>query len=118
MGITHFTTPPVGTGGDDALPNQVTLPVSFYTTIPRVVLRKLWGPGSEVRNEATGLYSDPAVAAALAGAAFLLDPLVGTTGTWEYGFLSPKTSTFEIPVGAGATNVPGTNRRRRVGTGS
>ena len=118
MGDLNFTTAQVGTGTGDALANQLTLPVSFATVIPRVMMRKLWGPGAEGGIGVDGLYSSTAITVALNGAAFLMVPLVGTTGTWEYGYLSPKTVNFEVPTGALVTAIPGTTRRRRRGVGS
>jgi hypothetical protein len=118
LGESTFGTPRVGTALGDSLPNQVTIPVTFKTVVPRVMLRKLWGPAGEGHVDSDGTYGSGVLTNALAGGAFLLDPLVGTNGTWEYGYLSPKTLNFEIPISVLVTNVPGTLRKRRRGSGS
>jgi len=49
----------------------------------------------------------------------LLTPLFNVTGyTYEFGYLSPKTSLFEVPTSRQVSVVVATQRRRRPGVGS
>ncbi len=118
LGEQTFGTPRVGTAVGDALANQITMPVSFPTVVPRVMLRKLWGPASEGNIDADGTFGSAILEDAIDGAAYMLESLDLGNGIWTYGYLSPKTLAFERPISAFVTEVPGTLRRRRKGQGA
>jgi hypothetical protein len=115
---TLFVPELVGIAIGDNVAQQVNLPVSFLTTVPKVILRKAWGPPGATNLNAQGFYGDATQVLALAGAAFLLAPMLGPLATWEYGFESPKALGWVVPDSATVTKVPGTLRRRRFGRGS
>jgi hypothetical protein len=118
LGDLTFASPYLGTSADDVSAVTQTMPVSFKTVVPRVILRKSWGPPAENQINQTGGLTAAAVTALGTAAAALLANLVMTNGTWEYGYYSPKTTSWETPVTAVTTSRPGTMARRRVGRGS
>lgn len=118
VGESAYGTPLVGGDVGSLTAQQATLPVSFKTSIPNVILRKLLGPLGALALGATGAITAAAQAAAVAFAATLMDDLVGTIGVYEYGYLSPKTLSWEQPHVALVTAKPGSLRRRRLGQGS
>lgn len=118
LGDRVFSPVLAGAVDGEAVPNQVTAPVSFKTDVPRVILRKHLGTLSKPSLTADGFITAGAQAfMALYGVAMLADHVM-TNGTYIYGYLSPKTLGFEVPTTAFFTAVTGTQRRRRVGVGS
>jgi hypothetical protein len=81
-------------------------------------MRKYFGVFTEADIDANGTWGTGLVAAMVVVAGFLLAPLVAANGAYEYGYLSPKTSNFEVPTGAVVTDIPAYQRRRRQGRGS
>jgi len=107
-----------GTVAGDEMPSQVMFPLSFTTTTPRVLLRKMYGPTADSIINVDGFYSAGTLQVAGAAAVFLLSPMLGTLATWEYGYDSPVALTWVVPSGSTFSNIPGSLRRRRVGVGS
>jgi hypothetical protein len=108
----------VGTVIDNLITPQVTAPLSFKTTTPNVMLRKLFGPMGE--NNLTGeslLQAGTQTIMGLAGV-FLLETYAATNGAWQYGYHRPVPFDWVVPDSAQFTAVPGTLRRRRAGQGS
>jgi hypothetical protein len=107
----------VGTLTNDPLPPGVSYLLSFPTKIPNVRLRKYFGIGDESLCTASGNVAASALTELLAVGAFLETEYTGSYGTWQYGHLSAKTSSFEVPASVVATNIFAYQRRRRPGTG-
>lgn len=118
IGEVPFAAPIPGISTNDQLPNQLAGVVSFKTNIPRVVLRKFYGPGAENHNIADGTISASAVGSLVGIGASLLTDQVATAGTWRYGYLSPKTQTFVVPLSASVSNIFATQRRRKLNVGA
>lgn len=111
---------PVLTGvvAEADVPQQVMFPLSFLTTTPHVILRKMYGPTAEANLTASGRYTPAAISVATSASVMLLAPILATLATWEYGYESPKTLGWVVPVSATFSITPGTLRKRREGRGS
>jgi len=107
-----------GTGTGDPLPPGVAGLVNFRTTVAKVNPRKYFGALTEANNAATGLITVAGTTALSNAGALLLTSMLGTYASWEYGYLSPKTSNFEQVQSYSVTNVPAYQRRRKQGRGS
>ena len=118
LGDQTFAAPQAGTSVEDVSSTTVTAPVSFKTIVPRVILRKSIGPIAENQINATGHLAAGGVATLSTFAALMMADHVMTNGTWEYGYFSPKTAAWEVPVTALITDRPGTLSRRRLGRGA
>lgn len=118
LGTTNWPTLVDGSAVGDTTPPGVAGLVNFATDVPRVAPRKYIGVMTESNVAATGLFAVAATNALSAFGAALLGVLSPTTGTYRYGYLSPKTGVFESVVSAVVTNVPAYQRRRKQGRGS
>lgn len=103
---------------DQLSTHQSTAVLSFPTVIPRVILKKMFGPLSEGSLDAEGLLTaGPQSLLAQAGAEML--SLQECTYTdWLYGYYSPKTLANEFPIGAQFITAPGSRRSRKPGVGN
>lgn len=117
MGERSFAPAIVGTSAGDPMPTQVTFPINLQTTIPHVVLRKFFGPGSEAQIDSAGLIAAAPLATMTSVIALLLADFVMTNGTYEYGYDSPKALAWVRPATGSHGNVPGAVRSRRIGVG-
>lgn len=107
-----------GTSPDPALPQGVSAYTYYKTDVPRVILSKYWPSPSENDTAANGRLTTLAADDLDDVNIKLMDDIVSLTGTYRYGFLSPKTLGFVIPTLAVATNVLAYQRRRKLGRGS
>lgn len=108
----------VGLQASDISSTTVTAPLSFLSTVPRVILRKSYGPIAENQVDPAGELGAAPLAQLTLISALMLADMVEVNGTWEYGFYSPKTLGFVRPVAAVFSSAPGTMARRRLGRGS
>ena len=117
MGTFPWPTLTAGLSATNQIPPGVALVINFATSVPRVILRKYLGgwPVSVIDND--GTFNAAIMVSAAAWALALTAGIVGPNGTWSYGYLSPKTSNFEIPVSYSVTDIPGYQRRRKQGRG-
>lgn len=118
LGERTLATAVPGTASGEISSNQVTVVSSFKTNVPRVTLRKFWGPMSEGIVTSLGYVNASVLSTLASGTAFLLAPIPATNGTWDYGYFSPKTGSFVVPLSALHSAIPATQRRRRRGVGS
>lgn len=118
MGESAFGTPKVGANTGDSGATQITVPLTFKTLFPRVMLRKLWGPPGESLIDTDGRFVSGVDASLAAAAVFLMDTLEGGGREYKFGYPSPVALTFAVPTVAVYSNIPGTLRRRRIGVGS
>lgn len=118
VGEALFVPPLAGTIATDVSSTTVTMPLSLLTLVPRVILRKSFGPALASAITADGLYTAGVTTMLAQMGVFLLTDMVEANGTWRYGYYSPKTLGFVDPVGAVFSSAPGTMARRRIGRGS
>lgn len=118
MGLVGWPGFVTGEGLGQALPPGLALLVSYNTVVPRVGMRKYYGTFTEDNNDADGTWSAALTAVGSAVAAATIPPFIGIVGTYQFGYLSPKTAAFEVPVGATVTDIPAYQRRRRQGRGA
>lgn len=118
LGEYTWATPLAGVAAGAVAATTVTAPLSFLTTVPRVITRKSFGPVGEDGVNADGELNTAVLSDLADAASFLLATYVGTNGAWDYGYYSPKTSSFLTPFAAVYTVAPGTMARRRLGRGA
>lgn len=118
MGVHPWPTITAGVATGGAMPPGNAALVSFDTGKPRVVLRKFLGGLVSTDLDADGTLDTAVVAALLVFGATLVAPLVQTNGTYEYGYLSPKTLQWETPISVVVTDITAYQRRRKQGRGS
>lgn len=107
-----------GVNTTDANAMGVAAVIRFPTNVSRVVMSKFFGPIAEGVLGSTGLIaSNPGTVQLVTTAEYLIDDIVETNGTWRYGYLSPKTGVFQIPLAAIINTEPGYQRRRKRGVG-
>lgn len=112
---------PTLTGGAEVNPPTapgVALLTNFSTVVPRVGMRKFWGVFTDGNSDPDGTFSAALQGAGASAAALMLLPMTGPVGNYQFGYLSPKTAAFEVPVGSVTSEVPAYQRRRRQGRGS
>lgn len=118
LGTVGWPTLTVGTGAVDAIPPGVASLANFNTNIPRVTLRKYFG-GLDLDNlDQDGTFTAVFGLVMADIQAFLLEAQIQGNDVWRYGYLSPKTGTFVVPVGSSWTDIPAYQRRRKQGRGS
>lgn len=98
MGESAFGTPLEGTAIGDSLITQATIPITFKTRYPKIMLRKLWGPASEANIEADGRYGAGVATALALAATFMMDDLVSGGRSYEYGYQSPIALTWDMVI--------------------
>lgn len=108
----------VGAAPGDQMPYQTTIPVSFSTIYPRVILKKMLGPLAATAIGTNGFVDAAAEAIAATYATMLISSFVSTNGDWKYGYQSPVALTFVRPVAGAVSKRPGGLNRRRAGRGS
>lgn len=118
LGEASFSSPVEGTSTGDSGAAGVAALISLKTNIPRVVLRKYFGPLAEGVLGTNGRLSSGALDILTDVGEYLLADQTVTPNTWQYGILSPKTNNWEVPSAAAFDNVPAYQRRRRPGSGS
>lgn len=116
-GFIPFVTPLTGELLGDPVPSGVAALISFPTGVSRVVPRKYFGVLDAGVIDTNGNLADTTFGDFNAIGAYLRDPQTINGRTWQYGYLSPKTSSFEVPFSAVLSQTPAYQRRRRVGTG-
>lgn len=107
-------------GGNAGDPGDFTSAqvLSLGTSVPRVILRKSFGPVGEGAIGANGRLVGSMITAAGNVGDFLLVAQTYGAGTWRYGHFSPKTNSFVLPTGYSAGSAPGSVRRRKPGRGA
>jgi hypothetical protein len=118
VGELDFSTPVTGTATGDQGAIQSAALVTLKTNVPRVVMRK-YLPICENGVDGTSRLTSATVTVLNTFGTALLTPQTGLSGhTYVFGFKSPKTSNFEIPLTRATASVVATQRRRRPGVGS
>lgn len=92
--------------------------VSLATAVPRVNLRKYYGDMVTSTMELDGTFASFVTTALTTISGTLLTQRVQVNGTWRYGYLSPKSLAWELPLSAVVTDIPAYQRRRKQGRGS
>lgn len=118
LGTRTLSPPSAGQGTGNLLPLQATGVVSFLTSVPRVIPKKMLGGWTEDSIDSDGTWSGSAINQLAAYGAQLLLPYIGTTTSYRYGYDSPKTMTFVKPTSALVSPVAGARRSRKPGVGS
>lgn len=118
LGVHDWPTRTAGTETVHPIPPGVCALVNFTTAVPKVILRKFFGGFTEDQNQDDGTWNGTLVTAVALVATNLLAPLVGSYGTWEYGYTSPKTLGWVAPNGSSNNDIPAYQRRRKQGSGS
>lgn len=107
-----------GAGAGDQWPNGAAAMTFFKTNVPRVILKKFW-PSGLAADLSPGGNPDSAWLVAMAlVAAELLVPFVEANTTLRYGYNSPKTLGWEVPLTGHVPAIMSYQRRRKAGTGS
>jgi hypothetical protein len=118
LGVRALGAALVGNQIDQPVAVQTTAVLSFPTTTPRVILKKMYGPITENQLNATGAFN-PQTQIELANVgAFLLTLYNATNSQYQYGYQSPKALSWVVPVGAQFITAPGSRRSRKPGVGS
>lgn len=118
MGESDYGTPLVGTATGQSTASQVTLPLTFKTLYPKIMLRKMFGPTSDDIIDVDGRVGSAGLTVLGNAAAFLMAPLATAGVVYEYGYNSPIALTWVVPTVGVFSAAPGTLRRRRLGQGS
>jgi len=118
VGEQSFSSDVVGSGAGTFMAIQNSGLISFKTSIPRVVTRKYF-PLHNTQYDATSKVVAGAVTLLNTFGSALLVTQTGVSGhTYRYGFKSPKTGNFELPLSRVVSPTVVTQRRRRPGVGS
>lgn len=107
-----------GTNIADAVPPGCCGLVDFNTIVSRVKPKKYFGAFTVGNVDFNGTWDNAMLTILTNSAIFMLAPQVGVSGTWLYGYDSPKTLGWVAPVGAVTRDVPAYQRRRKPGRGS
>lgn len=99
-------------------PPQTTAPLTFKTTTPKVMLRKMYGPMGINNLTSAALLVEGTLTSMGLAAAFLLATYAATNGAWQYGYDRGVPFGWVEPDTGQFTAVPGTRRSRRAGEGS
>lgn len=118
LGVSSVIPPLAGLGIGFQAAYQTTLPVTFSTVVPRVMLRKMLGPVDVNVIDGDGFVTASAQVVMAAFAAQVLGVFSATNGDWEYGYQSPVALDWVVPQAATITAKPGGLNRRRAGRGS
>lgn len=118
MGTIAWPTYTAGAAAPNNIPPGLAALINFATNKARVILKKYIGGWILSGLEADGTFTGGLVALMLSLGIRLLSGWVGAYGTYEYGYLSPKTLSWEVPVGYTVTDVPAYQRRRKQGRGA
>lgn len=102
----------------DLVPPGAAGLVNFNTVVSRVSPRKYYGGFTTGALDPNGTWDDATLTLLVNISASLLVPFSESGHLWTYGYYSPKTLNFEIPVGATLSDVPAYQRRRKQGRGS
>lgn len=107
-----------GTAGGDQWPNGATAMTFFKTNVPRVILKKFWPAGIVLGLSPGGNPEASWLAGMASVAGLMLVPFVEANTTLQYGYLSPKTLGWEVPLTGHVPLIMSYQRRRKAGTGS
>lgn len=118
IGERNFTAPITGTQTSAAAATGAAGLLSLKTNVPRVVMRKYFGPLAANQYANDGKLASGTVTVLNNAANYLLSPQIKANGTWQYGYLSPKAGEFVIPTSFASSALPAYQRRRRQGRGS
>jgi hypothetical protein len=102
----------------DLVPPGAAALINFNTVVSRVSPRKYFGGFTIDSLDNNGTWDDPLLTDLVEVVALMLDSFEVGGHTWQYGYLSPKSLGFEIPVGGTLSDVPAYQRRRKQGRGS
>jgi hypothetical protein len=118
LGTVPWDTMVAGTLEGDAVPPGVAAYINFSTIIPNVRPSKYFGGFTVGSLDQNGTWDIALVAEMADVADLLLNDMVSQGRAYRYGYLSPKTAAFEIPVSAITGSVGAYQRRRKPGRGS
>lgn len=118
LGVYPWDTLVAGTAVDVPQPPGVAALFNYSTGVPRVTPRKFLGGLRQDIIIDDGVWNGSSVALYATAAATMLGILTATLGTYQYGYLSPKTAQFEPVNAVVVTNIPAYQRRRKQGRGS
>lgn len=107
-----------GTLDTEAVPLGAAYLVTALTNVPNVRLRKFFGVADASVLTSNGNFTGASQTVMEGLVPLLLNDQAATNASYEYGYLSPKTSSFLSPTAVTVTNIPAYQRRRRPGTGS
>ncbi len=107
-----------GTAVGDAWPNGAAGMTFWKTNIPRVIMKKYWPSGVATDLSPGGNPDSVWLANMILVGILMLVPFIEANTTLQYGYLSPKTLSFELPGTAHVPQVMSYQRRRKAGTGS
>jgi hypothetical protein len=99
-------------------PRQATAVLSFPTDVPRVIMKKMFGPITDDSCGADGILTEGMLSLLASTGAELLTLQEMTFSDWMFSYVSPKTLSVEYPVGAQFISAPGARRSRKPGVGS
>lgn len=118
LGVFPWPTLSAGASASNALPPGNAGLINFTTSVSRVTPRKYMGGITSASLESDGALESATVAGLVSISALLLAPIIEASSSWLYGYLSPKTASFEVPVSATITDISAYQRRRKQGRGS
>lgn len=107
-----------GLDANDPTPPGVSALINWNTGVARVSPRKYLGVLAEDSVQAQAVWEPGVVAVLALMGANLIGTLSKPNSDWQYGFLSPKTLSFEPVISATVSNIPAYQRRRKQGRGS
>jgi gamma-glutamyltranspeptidase len=117
IGERNFSSDVVGTAGGTMSPTNAAL-ISLKSNIARVVPRK-YLPIASGSYDADGDIVAGTITLLNTFGSALITPQTGlSTHTYRFGYFSPKTNTFVVPLSRVVTPTVVTQRRRRKGVGS
>lgn len=107
-----------GTGGITTMVSGTAGLVNFATGVAKVILKKYFGVFVSTVLENDGSFNSSLMAALTIVINRMLEDITGASGTYNYGYLSPKTLQFEVPLVGTTSEIPAYQRRRKAGRGS
>jgi len=118
VGVTDANTYVGGTGIGTQMPPGTAALATFKTNVPKVILRKFLPPFASAQLASSGALSGTAQTAVEAFAAALLPQQISGSNRYQYGYLSSKTLSFEVPSIAIVGATIAYQRRRKPGVGA
>ena len=117
-GLFSWPTLIAGAAAAGALPPGNAGVINLDTGVPRVILRKFFGGLTFGSMDADSTLEIATVNALINISLQLITDSVGLSGTYKYGYLSPKVAGFVRPQGAVVSDITGYQRRRKQGRGA
>jgi hypothetical protein len=118
LGTTGWPTLTAGTHVGDAAPPGSASLLNFFTNISKVAPKKYFGGFVVDVLDFNGSWNVSMGVQAASILGYMLVPVAVGGNTWQYGYLSPKTLSFKVPVSGTWRDVVAYQRRRKPGRGS